>query len=124
MKWLGFSSTRRDCNMNRIFGGVIVGGALMISSSAIAQDGGSVSNKAAVVVELEAPAFDDVAKGRASKEQTYYQTGNQRSTTKRGSDALSFCNRINYSSGLVLEYGTIITENTQYDYLKRVICFE
>ena len=98
--------------------------ALGLSSAALAQDRTNASSKGAVVVELEAPTFEDVTKGRASKDTTYYQKGNDRSSAKRGGDAAQFCNRINYKFGLVLKYETIETEMAKYDYLKRIVCYD
>ncbi|MEO9469204.1 hypothetical protein [Parasphingorhabdus sp.] len=111
--------------MNSLIGVATMVLALGFSSTALAQDADrNRSTKGAVVVELEAPKFADVARGRAAQDSTYYQSGNRRNGAERGVDATKFCNSINYTYGSVLEYKTLPTETAEYDYLKRVICFE
>jgi hypothetical protein len=97
---------------------------ILFSTAAIAQDDGKRSSKGAIVIELEAPKADDVAKGIVAGDLTYYQKGGKRTSSQRGLDAEKFCNRIRYKFGSVLAYQTVQTGESEFDYLKRVVCYD
>ena len=111
--------------MNGLIGGCVLILTLGFSSVAVAQDRGEKRfSKSAIVIELEAPQFSDIEKRRVAGDMTFYQTGNKRTALQRSADATKFCNGIRYKSGLVLQYETVQTGASDYDYLKRIICFD
>jgi len=111
--------------MKPLVNAAIVASALILSSTALAQETEEkASAKGAIVVELEPPKISDVKQGRTSDGSTFYQVGDKRTSSQRGIDATKFCNSIRYKFGSVLEIGTLQTGDSAFDYLKRVICFE